>query len=141
MWQTVNEVSKRKSTSWAASQEEWIYMWKEHFKNLLGKSSKATDKPITKIINYQQHIKQGYFTQEELIVVLTKIKNKKICWSSWNTTRNMEDKEIRWPTAPILQRTEHNKRMDQDLHPPFPQERWPWNCQELLSHNPHFHSG
>ena len=36
-WQTVNE---GKSTSRAklkpASQEEWIQIWKEHFKNLLG---------------------------------------------------------------------------------------------------------
>ena len=42
-WQTVNEVSKRKSTSRAkikaASQEEQIEMWKEHFKNLFGNQS------------------------------------------------------------------------------------------------------
>ena len=81
MWQTVNEVSERKSTTRAklkaASQEEWIYLWKEHFKNLLGKSSKVTGEPITKIINNQQDIKLGQFMQEELNVVLTKIKNKK----------------------------------------------------------------
>ena len=40
-WQTVNEVSKRKNI-WraklkAASQEEWIHMWKKYLKNLLGK--------------------------------------------------------------------------------------------------------
>ena len=51
-------------------------MWKEHFKNLLGKSPKVTDKPITKIINDLQDIKQGQFTQE-LNVVLTQIKNRK----------------------------------------------------------------
>ena len=53
--QIVNEVSKRKSNPRvklkAASQEEQIYMWKEHYKNLLGKASKVIDKPITKIIN------------------------------------------------------------------------------------------
>ena len=79
--QTVNEVSKRKSTSRAklkdASQEERIHTWKEHFKNLLGKSHKVTDKPITIIINNQIDIKLGHITQEELDVVLTKIKNRK----------------------------------------------------------------
>ena len=52
-------------------------MWKEHFKNLLEKSSKVTDKPIMKIIKSQLDTKLGQFTQEELDVVLTKIKNKK----------------------------------------------------------------
>ena len=51
----VNEVSKRKSTLRiklkAASQEEQIQMWKEHFKNLLGNYPKVTDKSIRKIIN------------------------------------------------------------------------------------------
>ena len=45
-WQTVNEVSRRKSTARAklkaASQEEWIYL-RKHFKNLLGKSLKVMD--------------------------------------------------------------------------------------------------
>ena len=65
-----------------ASQEEWIYMWKEQFKNLLG-NSQVTDKPIVKIINNQLNIK---------LVVLTKMQNKSY-WSR-NTPRNMEDKEI-----------------------------------------------
>ena len=51
-------------------------MWKEHFKNLLGKSPKVTDKPITKIINNQLDIKLEQFTLEELNVVLAKIKNR-----------------------------------------------------------------
>ena len=80
-WQTVNEVSKRKITSRtklkAASQEERIHFWKEYFKNLVGNSPKVTDKPITKIINNQLDIKLGQFPQEELDVVLTKIKNRK----------------------------------------------------------------
>ena len=51
-------------------------MWKEHFKNLLEKSPKITDEPITKIINNQLDIKLRQFNQEELHVVL-KIKNRK----------------------------------------------------------------
>ena len=77
MWQTVNEVCKRKSTSRAklkaTSQEKWIHMWKEYFKHLLGKSPKVTDKPITKIVNNQPDIKLG---QEELNIVQSKIKNR-----------------------------------------------------------------
>ena len=52
-------------------------MWKEHFKNLLGKSSRVTNKPITKIVNNQIDIKLGLVSQEELNKVLTKIKNRK----------------------------------------------------------------
>ena len=70
MWQTVNEVSKRKSASRAklkaVSQEEQIHIEKEHYKNLLGKPPKATNKPITKMINNQLDIKLEQFTQEEL---------------------------------------------------------------------------
>ena len=80
-WQTINEVSKRKSDARAklkaVSQKERIQLWKEHFKNLLGKSTKFTDEPITKIIDDQLDVKLGQFTQEELDVVLTKIKNRK----------------------------------------------------------------
>ena len=58
----------------AASQKEWIYgIWKEHFKNLLGKS----DEPIMKIINDQLDIKLGQFMLDELDIVLWKIKNRK----------------------------------------------------------------
>ena len=81
---TEKEVSKRESNSRAklktASQEERIHMWKEHFKNLLEKSLKVTDKPITRFINNQLDIQLEQFTQEELNVLLTKIKNRKaIC--------------------------------------------------------------
>ena len=72
---------KRKSTSSAklkaANQEKLTQMWKEHFKNLHGKSPKVTDKPLMKIINYQQNIKLRQFAQVELEEVLTKIKNRK----------------------------------------------------------------
>ena len=74
-------MSKRKSTSRAnlkaASQEERIQMWKEHYKNLLGNFPKITDKPIMKIINSQIDIKLGQFIQEELNVELTKIEMEK----------------------------------------------------------------
>ena len=48
-------------------------MWKEHFKNLIGNSPKVTDRPITKIIDDQQ----GQLTQEELNLILAKVKSRK----------------------------------------------------------------
>ena len=93
-------MSKRKSISRAklkaASQEERIHWWKEHFKNLLGKAPKVPDEPITKITNNQLDSKLGQFTQEELDVVLTKIKNRKAA--------------------------EHIRQMDKGLYHPFLQE-------------------
>ena len=63
VWQTVNEVRRRTSTVRAklkaANQEEQIHLWKQHFKNLLGKPPKVTDEPITKIISNQLDIKLG----------------------------------------------------------------------------------
>ena len=74
-------MSKRKSTSRAklkaTSQEEQILLWKEHFKNLLGKSPKVTDEPIMKIIDIHLDIKLGQCTQKELNIVLSKFKNRK----------------------------------------------------------------
>ena len=79
--QTVNKVSRRKSTAKAklkaTSQEEQIHLWKQHFQNLLGKPPKVTYEPITKIISHQLDIKRGQFMQEELNSVLRKIKNWK----------------------------------------------------------------
>ena len=53
-WQTVNEMSKRKSTLReklkAASQHERLQQWKEHFKNLLGSPPEITDKPYEKLL-------------------------------------------------------------------------------------------
>ena len=78
---TLDEVSKRKRTPRVelkvASLKEWIHMWKEYFKNQLGKSPKVTDKPTMKIIKNQLDIKLGQFTQEELNVARIKIKNRK----------------------------------------------------------------
>ena len=80
-WQTINEVSRRKSTAKAklkaASQQERVKLWEQHFKNLLGSPPKITDEPITRIISKQLDIKLGPFTKEELDSVLEKIKNRK----------------------------------------------------------------
>ena len=78
-WQTVNEVSRRKSTLRAklnaASQKERIHLWK-HFKNLLGKSPKVKYEPIMKIISNPLDIKLEQ-SMPELGVVPRKIKNWK----------------------------------------------------------------
>ena len=69
-WQTINEVSRRKSTAKAklkaTSQQDRIHLWKQHFENLLGNSPEVTHEPITRIISEQLDIKLGPFTQEEL---------------------------------------------------------------------------
>ena len=80
-WQTIKEVSRRKSTSKAklkaSSQQERIKLWEQHFKNLQGNPPKITDEPITRIINKLLDIKLVSFTKEELYSVLKKIKNRK----------------------------------------------------------------
>ena len=80
-WQTLNEVSRRKSTAKekliAANQQERIKLWKQHFENLLGNPPKITQEPITRIISKQLDIKLGPFTKEELDSVLRKIQNRK----------------------------------------------------------------
>ena len=80
-WQTINEVSRRKSTAKAklkaANQQERIKLWKQHFGNLLGNPPKVTHEPISRIISKQLDIKLRLFTQEELDLVLRKIKNRK----------------------------------------------------------------
>ena len=80
-WQTINERSKRKSTTKAklkaANQQEKLKLWKQHFENLLGHPPKVTHEPITRIISKQLDIKIGPFTIEELDSVLRKIKNRK----------------------------------------------------------------
>ena len=80
-WQTINEMSRRKSTAKAklkaANQQEGIKLWKQHFENLLGNPPKVTNEPITRIMSKQLDIKLGPFTKEELDSVLRKIKNRK----------------------------------------------------------------
>ena len=80
-WQTVNEVSRRESTSKAklkaTNQQERIKLWEQHFENLLGNPPKVTHEPMTIIISKQLDIKLRPFTQEELDSVLRKIRNRK----------------------------------------------------------------
>ncbi len=64
-WQTVNEVSRKKSTA-RAKKKEQLHLWKQHFKNLFGKPPKVTDEPKIKIITNELDIKLGQFTQQEL---------------------------------------------------------------------------
>ena len=61
----------------ASSQEERIYLRKEHFENLLGKPPKVSHEPITKIISNQSDIKLGQFTLEKFDSVQRKIKSRK----------------------------------------------------------------
>ena len=66
-WQTVNEMSRRKSTAKAklkAISQEQIHLWKQYFEKFLGKSPNVTHEPITEIISNQLDIKLGQFTQE-----------------------------------------------------------------------------
>ena len=76
---------------------------------MLGKSPKVTDKPITKI-NNQRDIKVGQFSQKELDVALTKIKNRKVAsldeipWKVWKT-RKFEDLLLQYSIAIYNQNT------------------------------------
>ena len=97
-WQTVNGVSRRKTTAKAklkaTCQEERIHLWKKCFENLLGKPSKVIHEPISKVICNQLDIKLGQFTEEDLDSVLRKIQNRKsagldeIPSEAWETTHH-----------------------------------------------------
>ena len=108
-WQTINEVSGRKSTAKAklkaASQQERIKLWEQHFKNLLGNPPEITDEPITRIISKQLDVKLGPFTKEELDTVLRRIKNRKAAGARRDPPRSVEDETIRRYTAPAMQRS------------------------------------
>ena len=75
-WQTINKVSRRKSTAKAklkaTNQQKRIKLWKQHFENLLGNPPKVTHEPITRIISKQLDIKLGPFTQEKFNSALRK---------------------------------------------------------------------
>ena len=79
--QTINEVSRRKSTAKAklkaTNPQERIKLWKQHFENLLGNPPKVTHEPISRHISKQLDFKLRPFTLEELDTVLRKIKNRK----------------------------------------------------------------
>ena len=93
-----------------SASKERILMWKEYFKNLLGKSPKLADRSITKIMNCQRDIKLGQFTQEEFSVVQTKIKCrkatglKKIPLAIWKI-RKFDDLLLRFFNAEYKQNT------------------------------------
>ena len=74
-------MSRRKSTTEAklkaTSCEEQIHIGKQYFDNLVGKPPKVTHELITKIISKQLDIKLKQFTQEELDLVLKKLKIEK----------------------------------------------------------------
>ena len=72
-----NSISRGKLK--AASQKERMHIWKEYFKNLLGKSPKVIDKPYMKIINNQLDIKlrlfiiiKGFRTIVFIFIVISK---------------------------------------------------------------------
>ncbi len=73
-WQTINEVTRSKSTAKAklkaTNQQERIKLWKQHFKNLLENPLKVTHKPIARIIGKQLEIRLGPFTLKELDLLL-----------------------------------------------------------------------
>ena len=81
------EVTLNRAKLKAASKKNKYICEKKHFKNLLGKSPKVRDKPISKIINNQQDIKIGQFTQD-VHLVLTKIKKSK--------TTSLEIQSVIW---------------------------------------------
>ena len=64
-WQTINEMSRRKSTAKAklkvTSQQERTHLWKQHFENLLGDPPKVSYEPIIRIMNKQLDIKLGSY--------------------------------------------------------------------------------
>ena len=103
-WQTINEVSRKKSKAKeklkAANQQERIKLWKQHFENPLGNPPKVMLEPITRIISKQLDIKLRPFTHEELDSVLRKFKNRKaagmgeITPEVWKT-RQFDDIQLR----------------------------------------------
>ena len=61
-WKIVNDISGRKGTPQAKfkgeSQNERLGKWKEHFSNLLGKSSNVIDEEIETVIDYELPLKK-----------------------------------------------------------------------------------
>ena len=55
-------------------ESERLQKWKEHFMNMVAKPSEITDKLIKEMINDQQDIKLGNFTEKELYATQKTIK-------------------------------------------------------------------
>ena len=97
----------------------------QHFKNFLGKPPKVTHEPITRIISKQLDIKLGQFTQEELDLVLRKIKNRRavgldeIPTEVWKT-REFDDLQLRHCNAVYNRNTIDG--WTKECIPPFPKK-------------------
>ena len=86
----------------------------------------VTDERTTKNISNQLDIKLGEFTQEELDVVLWKIKNSKAASFDENPQkygRHGLSRTYCSDTATLY--LTKNRQMKKGLHPPFSQEEWP----------------
>ena len=125
-WQTINEMSRRKSTVKAklkaANQQERIKLWKQHFENLLGNPPTVTHEPITRIISKQLDIKLGPFTQEELDSVLKKLKIGKLQgWTRFPQKYGRPDNSTTYCSDTATQSI-IKIQMDEGMHPPFPKK-------------------
>ena len=80
-WSTINRITGRKKSNKsrlkAKDDEERLKLWKEHFKNLLGKHPVTIPSEMIKIVDETLPIKIGPFTENELQSVIKAIKNKK----------------------------------------------------------------
>ena len=123
-WQTVNKLSRRKSTAKAklkvTSQQAEIQLCKQHFENLLRNPLKVIHYPITRIISKQLDIELEQFMQKELNSVLRKIKNRKAPGLDEIPPRNMEDQAYCSDT--VIPYKKHNRQMDKGRILPFPKE-------------------
>ena len=146
-WQTINEVSRRKSTAKAklkaASQQERVKQWEQHFKNLLGNPLKITDEPITRIISKQLDIKLGLSPEKNSTLFLEKLKIGKM--QSWTRsppevwkTRQFDDLLLRQCNAVYSQN--RIERWTKGCILPFPKKRRPRINQELPRDNTYIHS-
>ena len=139
-WQTVNEVSRRKSTNRvkqkSSYQEERFQKWKEHFKNLLENPPEVPDKLI-KIINKPLDIKFGQFPEEEFDAVLKINKSKTAAGFDeipleFSRSRKCDDVLLRVCNAVYKQKTMKDMRKAASI---ISQERWTRNHKKLRGHN------
>ena len=74
------------------------------------------------------------FMQQGIDSVLKKIRIRKLKVPKKKSSRSMEDREIRWHSASILQRyilPEHSRRVHKELNPSILQEGWHKNYQGI----------
>ena len=98
----------------------YIYIYIYIFENLLGKPPEVTDKLITKIIRNQLDIKLGHFTQEELNLVLRKIKNRKAAGFDEIPPEVLKTREFDDILLPYYNAVYSQNTIDKGMHPPFP---------------------